>query len=295
VLVVGVASRDIIAAEPRGWRLGGAVTYGSLTLARLGLHVRALIGADAEAAGAAELDLLRDAGVDVAVAPLDHGPVFENLDLPGGRRQRCLSVADELHLGALPRAWAANDAVFLGPVAAELGPAWATVGATVGATFTALGWQGLLRRLVAGADVERTAPMAGALLSSADLVGVSIDDVGRERRLSELVDLVRPGATVVVTQGDRGGTALTSRRPARSTLRAYPAMPSNAVVDATGAGDVFLAALVATAVDGTRLGAVAWSDRLRFAAAAASLAVEGPGILGVPTLGAIRRRVADVA
>src|SRR6185295_20414519 len=37
VLVVGAASRDITPDDPRGWRLGGAATYGSLLLARLGL------------------------------------------------------------------------------------------------------------------------------------------------------------------------------------------------------------------------------------------------------------------
>ena len=37
-------------ADRRGWRLGGAVAYGALTLARLGIPTAALIGADAEAA-----------------------------------------------------------------------------------------------------------------------------------------------------------------------------------------------------------------------------------------------------
>jgi sugar/nucleoside kinase (ribokinase family) len=291
VLVVGAASRDISPTDPRGWRLGGAVTYGSLTLARLGLRVRALVGADADAAQAAELDLLRDEGVDVLVTPLARGPVFENIELPGGRRQRCLSVAEPIHRAALPSGWGENDAVFLGPVAGELGAGWASVPAP----FVALGWQGLLRRLVAGADVERVAPAPDPLVSSADLLGVSAHDVVPGTSLSALIDLVRPGATLVVTRGDRGGTVLTSRRPARSTLRAYPAIPSTGFVDATGAGDVFLAALLAAAIDGPRLGAGDWADKLSLAAAAGSLAVEAPGILGVPTLAAIRRRVAEVA
>ncbi|HTK44657.1 MAG TPA: PfkB family carbohydrate kinase [Patescibacteria group bacterium] len=291
VLVVGAASRDITTADPRGWRLGGAVTYGSLTLARLGLRVRALVGADDVAAVAHELDLLREAGVEVALAPLAHGPVFENIEQPGGRRQRCLSIADALEPGALPREWGASDAVFLGPVAGELGGTWASLRAPL----VVLGWQGLLRRLVVDADVKRIAPGPDPLLDAADIVGVSVDDVDAATKLSELVDMIRPGATVVVTRGDRGGTVLISRRPARSALRAYPAIPSNGVVDATGAGDVFLATLAATAIDGSRLGATDWAARLTFAAAAGSLAVEGPGLLGVPTLAAIRRRVAEVA
>jgi sugar/nucleoside kinase (ribokinase family) len=291
VLVVGAASRDVTDADPRGWRLGGAVAYASLTLARLGLRVRSLVGADGPASAAQELDLLRDAGAEVAVAPLAHGPVFDNIEQPRGRRQRCLSVADAIPLAALPRHWEGNDAVLLGPVAGELGPEWCAVQAPL----VALGWQGLLRRLVAGADVERAPPRPDPLLAAADVVGVSVDDVDPGTRLRGLVDLVRPGATLVVTRGDRGGTALVSRRPARSILRAYPAIPSNGVIDATGAGDVFLAAFVATAIDGARLGAVDVAARLTLAAAAGSIAVEGPGLLGVPTLDAVRRRVAEVA
>jgi sugar/nucleoside kinase (ribokinase family) len=291
VLVVGAASRDITSEDPRGWRLGGAVTYGSLTLARLGVRVRALVGADVDAAAASELALLRGAGVEVALARLARGPVFENIDRNGGRRQRCLEVSDPVEVAALPDGWQNNRALFLGAVAGELDASWATVSAP----FVALGWQGLLRRLVAGADVERLAATPQPLLAAADLVGVSIDDFGVETPMRDLVNLVRPGATLVVTRGDRGGRALISRRPGRPGLRAYPAIPSNGVVDATGAGDVFLAALLATVIDGPRLGVEGWAERLTFAAAAGSIAVEGRGLLGVPTLAAVRRRIADVA
>ena len=291
VLVVGAASRDVTADDPRGWRRGGAVTYGSLALARLGLRVRALVGVDEQAVDARELDVLHDAGVQIARATLADGPVFENIERPDGRRQRCLSASDPILPAMLPEDWRANDGLLLGPIAGELPPAWAAMAAPL----VALGWQGLLRRLVRGKDVQRVPPRPELLLSVADLVGVSSDDIDPSVRLTELVDLIRPGATLVVTRGDRGGTALVSRRPARSILRAYPATPSNDVVDPTGAGDVFLAALVAATIDGARLGVEEPAGRLSFAAAAASLAVERPGIEGVPTLDAVRRRVADVA
>jgi sugar/nucleoside kinase (ribokinase family) len=291
VLVIGAASRDLTVDDPRGWRLGGGATYAALSLANMGLRVRALIGVDAEAVQARELDVLRAAGVEIARASLAHGPVFENIELAGGRRQRCLSVADRMEPAMLPPGWHDRDALLLGPVAGELTPTWASITAP----FVALGWQGLLRRLEAGSDVARVAPEPGPLLAAADLVGVSADDVGPSVRLSELVDLIRPGATLVVTRGDRGGTALVSRRPARSTLRAYPAIPSNDVADPTGAGDVFLAALVAATIDSDRLGVRDLAAQLAFAAAAGSLAVERPGIDGVPTLEAVLRRVAEVA
>ncbi len=102
VVVVGAASRDRVADDPRGWRLGGAVSYGALAIARLGLRVAALVGADVEAADAEELATLREAGVDVRVAPLASGPVFDNIEEPGGRRQMAYAAAAPLPVEALP-------------------------------------------------------------------------------------------------------------------------------------------------------------------------------------------------
>ena len=46
MLVVGAACRDITEDDPRGWRLGGGVSYSALTVARLGVPTRAVIGVD---------------------------------------------------------------------------------------------------------------------------------------------------------------------------------------------------------------------------------------------------------
>ncbi len=50
VLHVGSASRDLTDDDPRGWRLGGGVTYAALTTARLGLRTAAVVGVDGVAA-----------------------------------------------------------------------------------------------------------------------------------------------------------------------------------------------------------------------------------------------------
>ncbi len=42
VVIVGSATRDLSDEDPRGWMLGGGVTFGALALARLGL--RAMFG-----------------------------------------------------------------------------------------------------------------------------------------------------------------------------------------------------------------------------------------------------------
>jgi sugar/nucleoside kinase (ribokinase family) len=283
VLVAGAASRDVTPADPRGWRLGGAVAFGALTLARLGLRVRAAIGVDDAASGAIELDHLRAAGAELHLVPLASGPVFENQESADGRRQRCIASSDSVPLDALPSLWTRDlDAFFAAPVAGELGAAWTTIRAPV----VALGWQGLLRDLRPGADTVRRPPVQGALLDAASLIAASRDDFAPGTTLASLARLLRPSTTLVLTDGENGGQCIRIgsdgvARPARR----YPAIPSDRTVDPTGAGDVFLAALLAT-----RLQRVPGSAA-RFAAAAASLMVEAPGLAGVPDLAAVRARM----
>ena len=125
LVVVGAASRDLTPDDPRGWRLGGAVAYCSLTAARLGLRVGCVIGVDGPAVDAAELGLLEAAGVVVRRVPLEHGPVFENIERGGHRRQRWLSASDPVPAAALPAEWRGARGWLLGPVAGELAPEWA--------------------------------------------------------------------------------------------------------------------------------------------------------------------------
>src|SRR4051812_4691090 len=87
LVIVGAATRDVAADDPRGWKLGGGVTYSAIAAAALGVRVRALVGVDAEAATASELDTLRGAGVDIVLVPLASGPIFDNRRTPSGRQQ----------------------------------------------------------------------------------------------------------------------------------------------------------------------------------------------------------------
>lgn len=292
VVVVGAASRDLAADDPRGWRLGGGVSYSALTTARLGLRTAALVGADAVAATASELGLLREAGVDVVTVDLARGPVFENIERPEGRLQLSAERSDPLPPEALPAAWRGARGWILAPVAAELPDAWAAVpGATA---LVAAGWQGLLRDLRPGAEVRHLRPSRSAILERADLVGVSRDDVDPAIELAELCRLLRPGATLAVTQGDRGGLVMEAGPDGPHHLRHYPPVRSHGPIDPTGAGDVFLAALAAARIEPRLVGArFAAGYDLLLAAAAASLVLEGPGMLGVPDRDAVRRRMAE--
>ena len=295
VVVVGAAARDLVDDDPRGWRLGGGVSYSALTTARLGLPTGAIVGVDEAASTAAELDLLREAGVDVHLVHLDHGPVFQNIERPEGRLQLCGGSSDPVPVAAVPDAWRAAPGWILAPVAAELPPAWAETPSTE--AFVAVGWQGLLRELVAGEAVHHVSPRPDPIIRRADLVGLSRDDVDRNVALADLYGMLRRGASLAVTQGDHGGLVAHGSRGDRDAaleLRHYPAVPSHDPVDPTGAGDVFLAALAAARIEPRLVGGrIGQGFDLLLAAAAASLVLEGPGLLGVPLRDAVRTRMRE--
>lgn len=287
-VLVGAASRDRTAADRRGWRLGGPAAYAGLTLARLGLRPRILLGVDGPAAEALELEWLRDAGAELRLVPLGAGPVFVNDERAGGRIQTSEGPCDPITV-AVPDEWSDAPAWLLLPVASELPAHWASVPGP--ASFVALGWQGLLRTLPPGGIVERRSPSPSPLLSRADLVVVSRFDLAPDTDVDVLTALLAPSARLVVTDGEGGGVVVDRRPAATPRLRRYPAIPPARLVDPTGAGDVFLAALVAAHLGHPLAGSGRRGTDLRFAAAVASLAVEAPGLAGVPDPRAVAARL----
>jgi sugar/nucleoside kinase (ribokinase family) len=276
LVVVGAASRDLTDRDPRGWRLGGSAAYCSLAAARLGLRVGCLLGVDGPAASAEELDWLSLAGVQLRRVALELGPVFENIETDGHRRQRWRSMSDSIPSAALPDQWRGARGWLLVPIAGELPDDWAAaapVDARVG-----LGWQGLLRDFGADGWMKRRRPAASPLADRAGLVCTSVDDLPPDFELADLRRLAA-AATIVVTAGARGGLAIEGSRLIR-----YRALAADAVEDPTGAGDVFLAALM---VAWLTTGELATPRNLLFAAAGGSLAVEGVGLAGVPSKAAV--------
>jgi sugar/nucleoside kinase (ribokinase family) len=291
IVIVGSAARDIDESDPRGWRLGGGVTYGALLLGRVGLRTTALIGLDREASTARELGMLRDAGVEVMAVPLEHGPVFHNIEAPGGRRQRVIGASDPLPItSATPELRRSACAWLFAPVADEIPSDWATV--PDAAAFVALGWQGLLRDLTPGSSVVHRSPADHPLVRRAQLVSASAQEIPRDRDLVAVGSLLGADAELLITRGRRGGATV---GPDGHLRVAYPPVPVREAVDPTGAGDVMLAALVAALVSTgayDRRPIRSRGRHLRFAATAASLVVEQPGLDAVPDRAAIRDRLA---
>ena len=301
VVHVGSACRDVAPEDPRGWRIGGGVMYAALTTARLGVRTAAVVGVDAEAAGAAELDTLRDAGVDILRVPLPEGPIYHNVETPTGRVQTCVQPGVPLPIPTLPAAWLAAPGWSVVPVAGEIDDTWADV--VPEGAHVAVAWQGLLRDLRAGERVRHRPPTPSRILERADLIGVSRHDVAPDIPLRTLWSLLRPGADLLITQGDQGGLLLRLGSDGPDAMLRYRSPASDAETDPTGAGDTFLAALHAsglraagasgaTGVPGPeRQDVIRDSLDLRFAAAAGSLVVEDWGLAGVPGLAAVEARL----
>jgi sugar/nucleoside kinase (ribokinase family) len=124
-------------------------------------------------------------------------------------------------------------------------------------------------------------------------VGLSRNDVGPDVALTTLTPLLRDGARLVITDGAAGGALVVvgEGQPERGVE--YPPVVVGPEVDATGAGDTFLAALLSAILGEDHVGDT-WPTeaQLRFAAAAAAIAVRGAGLQGVPGDAEAVRRVA---
>ena len=287
-MVVGSASRDLTDEDPRGWRLGGAAAYVGLTLARLGLRPRVVLGVDPAAVTATELQWLRDAGADLHLHQLAEGPVFTNHEEAGGRVQTCETPGLPIPTSAVPVEWRTADAWCLVPVADEINDVWAELPRD--GDFVAIGWQGFLRNLLRNGVVTRRPPSASALLRRADVVCLSRDDVD-DASPGHLLPLLGTPVLLTITAGSEGGTAAHVDAAGRARMRRYPAIEVDAVRDATGSGDAFLAGLVATRLGHPLGGSGRRGSDLRLAAALGSLVVEGLGLGGVPTMAAAAERM----
>jgi sugar/nucleoside kinase (ribokinase family) len=280
VVVVGSATRDLSEADPRGWMLGGGVTFGALAFARLGLRTGVVLGVDEEAATARELDLIRDAGAEIVEVPLARGPVFTNVETLAGRIQTCGSLSDPVPVSALPEGWASAPAWVFAPIASEIPEGWVDVPADDACVVFA--WQGILRELAPGQRVRPRQPGPSPFLERADILAFSRHDVPSDLAIRDIGAWVGERCDVLLTAGLLGGMLIRFEHGRMTASRAYPSIPSVEEIDPTGAGDTMLAGLVAARLVAGNEARVGGRD-VFLGATAASLLVEGPGLNSVPT------------
>ena len=288
-LAIGHATRDLLPGG--GWRLGGTVVFASLTAARLGLRAGIVTAGPPDV-----LRALWKLAPEIAVAalPSADATTFKNVYEASGRRRQYLhGRAAPLTVDAVPEAWRACPLVLLAPLAQEVASdlAGAFPHALVAATP-----QGWLRRwdatgLVRPDDWHNAAqvvPHLTALVLSQEDVAPPVDlalGAAPPPRNDDTIDewiarWARSVPHVVITKGAAGADLMLGER--REHFAAYPARE----VDPTGAGDVFAAAfLVQLAATGDP------RDAADFANCAASFAVEGDGVGGIPLLAQVRARL----
>jgi sugar/nucleoside kinase (ribokinase family) len=261
-LAVGHVVKDM---APTGWRLGGSVAYASLQASRLGLQTAAVTACAPDISPAELLPRTQ-----WHVLPSDQTTTFQNTYEGGERSQRVLETGRPIGAAQIPRSWRSTPIVLFAPVfwdvdvkAASVVPEECLVG---------LGVQGWLRRMEGG-RVRRVEMDPDATWLIGDIVFVSEEDVDEPERTQEWLKYV---PMVVLTRGPRGLTIFDD--DGRHDFPPFPATE----IDATGAGDVFAAAFL---VRWKETGVIA--ESARFAAAAASLVVQGLGLDAVPDRAAV--------
>lgn len=266
-LVVGHACKDITTAGPR---LGGTVTFSSLTARALGLQVAVLTSASADMQGL--LQPLQT--VSLVSIPAEQPTTFENTYTSDGRRQRLLGRATPLRPSDIPLEWRSASIVHLAPVADEVDPSLVE---HFPSSFIGVTPQGWMRRWDKGGDVSfQPWQDANRILPLVQAVVFSIEDINGDEGL--IRQYASKTEVLVVTLGARG-----SRLFVCGKEHAVPA-PQVVERDPTGAGDIFAAAFF------VRLNATGNPfEAARFATQLASVSVEHLGIDSIPSHSTIQK------
>jgi sugar/nucleoside kinase (ribokinase family) len=269
-LALGHVVKDITAG---GWRLGGSVAYASVQAHRLGLRTAAVTSCSPDMSPAEIMP-----HTQWHVLPDEQTTTFDNSYQAGVRRQAILETAHQIGVAQIPSSWRSTPIVLLAPVFWDLDVRTGSVFPPE--SLVGLGAQGWLRQFEGG----RVRPLpfeTDAPWLIGDVAFVSEEDLEEPERAAEWLKYV---PMVVLTRGPRGATVFDD-----AGRHDFPAFPAREV-DPTGAGDVYATAFLIRFKE--------TSDRdesARFAAAAASLVVQGVGLDAVPTRAEIEAVLASNA
>jgi hypothetical protein len=253
-------------------RLGGAAAFASLTAARLGLRSGLVTSASPTFPFWSLLE-----GVEIHSQEAARTTEFENIYERCRRRQRVLGQADPLthqSVASIRERLADDASVLYCPVVHEVQLPLAPLAPR---GLSGVAPQGFFRQWKPLGLVEaRDWPDAQTALAAADVVSMSEDDCVAPEELAEAF----PGRAFAVTKGVKG-----ARVYAQGDVYDLPAF-TTVEVDPTGAGDVFAAAFLLALRERQPVVRAA-----RFAACAASFAVEAPGVEGIATRKAVETRL----
>ncbi|MBV9786650.1 MAG: ribokinase [Chloroflexi bacterium] len=267
-VVIGHICADL---QPDGsTRLGGTALFAALTAHCLGLRTAILT------ACAPDFDLSAiPEGVQIFRQPSPETTIFENRYHADGRTQLLHARAETIDLRYVPDAWLDAPIVHIAPITQEVPDTVAALFPQAQIGVTPQGWI----RTVQPDKIVTTAPndLLALPFTGVRIVILSEEDVQSDEPLVE--QLAQRIPILVLTRAERGATVFVSGVP--TDVAAFPAK----VVDPTGAGDVFAAAFFMALQQGQLPVAAA-----RWACAAASYAIEGPGISTLPTIRQVEER-----
>jgi sugar/nucleoside kinase (ribokinase family) len=211
--------------------LGGTVSYAARTVSAFGLKVGVLTSADPNDP---LLDVLRPYVSDLALVPAASSSTFENIYSAAGRQQYIRAVANRLTPASLPEDWRGAPLVHFAPLTGELDPLdWLNCFPNAQWLLTA---QGLLREWDADGRVYFKQWHASRALRAIDWLVLSEEDIAQAPALE--AEYARDARHFVLTRAEKGGTHYAAGIPTEYTT------PQVEVIQPTGAGDVFAAALL---------------------------------------------------
>lgn len=225
-LLIGHATADL---TPQGRFLGGTASYAARTAHAFGLRVGIVTSA------AQDEPLLAELAPYATIISVDAAETttFENIYLPEGRIQYLRGRAAPPTLNDVPHEWLSAPLVHLGPLDEEVDP---RIAQHFSSATTLLTLQGLLRRWDETGRVYFKRWFEPEALKAINLVVFSEEDIIAAPELeNEFAGAVEH---LLVTRADKGGTYYHKGQ-------SYPYdTPQVEVINPTGAGDVFAAALL---------------------------------------------------
>jgi sugar/nucleoside kinase (ribokinase family) len=228
-LLIGHITADL---TPEGRRLGGTVSYATRTVSSFGLRIGVLTSAAHQEPLVDELDSYAE---EIVVLPATSTSTFENIYGPNGRTQYIRGVAAPIGPDDVPTAWLSSPLVHLAPLTGEVDPqiAYRFPDATVMLTL-----QGWLRRWDEDGRVRFKPWHDPAVLEAIDIVVFSEEDIVEAPELEQ--EFAQTVEHLFVTRAEKGGTYYHKGEPIPFDT------PQVQVVNPTGAGDVFAAALLSS-------------------------------------------------